>query len=233
MIDNKEKKPREPWRVNKVAYIITISWAVVCFFMTMIGFNVGFPDEVSFMFLALGALPIILLVAIESKRKRKLDKEAEAEAKKAEEIRRRYDERQRQEREEERERKIIAEQEHESKALFRTTTRVEGVTFNNEEGINRQWVLKGMYSRNEITLEKYLYRGKEPAARLIDNASEQDFGNLSAELVSDLARKYPKTKWEAKINSLDSFWPEDGKKEVHLCKVDLFIYKDTDEDEIF
>lgn len=222
----KEKKPREPWRVSKVAYIITIPWAVVCFIMMIVGVNVGFPDGVSIIFFFLGVIPILVVAIIESKRKKKYDT---AEVKKAEEIRKRYDERQRQDAEE----RLLAEERHEAEAVYRTTTRVKGVTFKNEEGIKRQSVLKGMYSTNKITIEKYLYRGKEPAARLIDNVSEQEFGNLSAELVADLARKYPQTRWEAKIHDLGTFQPDYDDKEIYTCKVDLFIYKDSDEDELF
>lgn len=227
MKNKKEKKPREPWRVNKVAYIIAILWASVCFIMMMIGCNAwGFTGGVCFVFIVIGALPILAIVIIESKKRKKFEKE---EAEKAAEIRRRYDERQQQEREE----RILAEERHEAEAIYRTTARVKGVTFKNEEGISRQSVLKGMYSTNEITVEKYLYKGKEPAARLIDNVSEQEFGNLSAEMVADFARKYPQTRWEAKIHDLSTFQPDYDDKEIYTCKVDIFIYKDSDGNEIF
>lgn len=90
-----------------------------------------------------------------------------------------------------------------------------------------------LYPKTPYFVQKYFFKGKEPACRVIDDDSGEDFGNLPADLVSDLAWKYPKTRWEAKINSLDDFWPEDKDKEIHLCKLDLFIFKDTGGNEIF
>ena len=65
-------------------------------------------------------------------------------------------------------------------------TKVVGVTFNNEDGENRQ----------DISVEKYTYNG-EPAAYV--KWGDKVIGNLSAELAGDLARKYPKARYTAEI----------------------------------
>lgn len=227
----KEKKEREGWRLNKVAIIITVIWAVICLILMLIVYaNDTENPQVSAVFFVLGAIPIVIVAVIESIRKKNFE---EAERKKAAEIRKRYDAEQRAKAQDEYERELALERERESKALYKTTTKVVGVTFKNDVGIKRQDVLANMYETNTITLHKYLFKGKEPAVGVIDDASDEDFGNLSAELVADLAKRYPKAKWEAKIHSLDSFRPEDGKKEIHLCKIDLFIYKADDNSEIF
>ena len=77
-----------------------------------------------------------------------------------------------------------------SRVLDTIRTKVVGVTFNNEDGENRQDILSRMSGSEDITVEKYTYNG-EPAAYVI--------GNLSAELAGDLARKYPKARYTAEI----------------------------------
>ena len=64
-------------------------------------------------------------------------------------------------------------------------TKVVGVTFNNEDGENRQDILSRMSGSEDITVEKYTYNG-EPAAYV--KWGDKVIGNLSAELAGDLAR---------------------------------------------
>lgn len=71
-----------------------------------------------------------------------------------------------------------------------------GVTFNNEDGENRQDILSKMSGSEDITVEKYTYNG-EPAAYV--KWGDKVIGNLSAELAGDLARKYPKARYTAEI----------------------------------
>ena len=75
-------------------------------------------------------------------------------------------------------------------------TKVVGVTFNNEDGENRQDILSRMSGSEDITVEKYTYNG-EPAAYV--KWGDKVIGNLSAELARDLARKYPKARYTAEI----------------------------------
>ena len=63
-------------------------------------------------------------------------------------------------------------------------TKVVGVTFNNEDGENRQDILSRMSGSEDITVEKYTYNG-EPAAYI--KWGDKVIGNLSAELAGDLA----------------------------------------------
>ena len=75
-------------------------------------------------------------------------------------------------------------------------TKVVGVTFNNEDGENRQDILSRMSGSEDITVEKYTYNG-EPAAYV--KWGDKVIGNLSAELAGDLARKYTKARYTAEI----------------------------------
>lgn len=82
------------------------------------------------------------------------------------------------------------------KVIETIRTKVVGVTFDNEDGENRQDILSTMTGDEDITVEKYTYNG-EPAAYV--KWGNKVIGNLSAELAKDLARKYPKARYAAEI----------------------------------
>lgn len=69
-------------------------------------------------------------------------------------------------------------------------TKVVGVTFNNEDGENRQDILSRMSGSEDITVEKYTYNG-EPAAYV--KWGDKVIGNLSAELAGGLSEKVPES----------------------------------------
>jgi hypothetical protein len=75
-------------------------------------------------------------------------------------------------------------------------TKVVGVTFDNEDGENRQSILSSMNGSEDIEIEKYTYNG-EPAAYV--KWGNKILGNLSAELARDLAGKYPNASYTAEI----------------------------------
>ena len=75
-------------------------------------------------------------------------------------------------------------------------TKVVGVTFDNEDGENRQSILMKMTGDEDIEIEKYTYNG-EPAAYV--KWGDKVLGGLSAELAKDLERKYPKARYTAEI----------------------------------
>lgn len=83
-----------------------------------------------------------------------------------------------------------------SKIAETIRTKLVGVTFNNEDGENRQDILRNMTGNEDITVEKYTYNG-EPAACI--KWGSKVLGNLSAELAKDLARKYPQARYTAEI----------------------------------
>ena len=72
-----------------------------------------------------------------------------------------------------------------SRILDTIRTKVVGVTFNNEDGENRQDILSRMSGSEDITVEKYTYNG-EPAAYV--KWGDKVIGNLSAELARNLER---------------------------------------------
>ena len=93
-------------------------------------------------------------------------------------------------------------------------TKVVGVTFNNEDGENRQDILSRMSGSEDITVEKYTYNG-EPAAYV--KWGDKVIGNLSAELARDLARKYPKARYTAEILEIS------GGVHTFGCNIELNI----------
>ena len=83
-----------------------------------------------------------------------------------------------------------------SRVLDTIRTKVVGVTFNNEDGENRQDILSSMTGSEEIEVEKYIFNG-EPAAYV--KCGNKVLGNLAAELAKDLEGKYPDARYTAEI----------------------------------
>lgn len=75
-------------------------------------------------------------------------------------------------------------------------TKVVGVTYNNDDGENRQDILSSMTGDEKIEVEKTTYNG-EPAAYV--KWGSKVLGYLSAELAKDLAERYPKARYTAEI----------------------------------
>ena len=94
-------------------------------------------------------------------------------------------------------------------------TKIVGVTFDNEDGENRQDILSTMTGDEEITVEKYTYNG-EPAAYI--KWGSKILGNLSAELAADLYRKYPNATYEAQILEITS-----GGVHTFGCNIELDV----------
>lgn len=98
-------------------------------------------------------------------------------------------------------------------------TKLTGVTFDNEDGENRQDILSRMDGSEAITVEKYTYNG-EPAAYV--KWGGKVLGNLSAELAKDLYNKYPKAVYEAQILDITG-----GGGNNYGCNIELDIYEDA------
>ena len=73
-------------------------------------------------------------------------------------------------------------------------TKLVGVTYDNEDGENRQDILSSMTGSEEIEVEKYIFNG-EPAAYV--KCGNKVLGNLAAELAKDLEGKYPDARYTA------------------------------------
>lgn len=78
-------------------------------------------------------------------------------------------------------------------------TKVKGVTFDNEDGTNRQDILSRVFEHDQLEIEKYEYNGK-PAAYVKCNG--EIIGNISADLAESLAERYPDAQYEARITEL-------------------------------
>lgn len=103
-------------------------------------------------------------------------------------------------------------------------TKIVGVTFDNEDGENRQDILSRMDGSEEITVEKYTYNG-EPAAYV--KWGNKILGNLSAELAKDLARKYPKARYAAEILDISG----GGVSQTRGCNIELDVIIEEDKTE--
>jgi hypothetical protein len=75
-------------------------------------------------------------------------------------------------------------------------TKLVGVTYDNEDGENRQDILSNMTGSEEIEVEKYIFNG-EPAAYV--KCGNKVLGNLAAELAKDLEGKYTDARYTAYI----------------------------------
>lgn len=95
-------------------------------------------------------------------------------------------------------------------------TKLVGVTYDNEDGENRQDILSSMTGSEEIEVEKYIFNG-EPAAYV--KCGNKVLGNLAAELAKDLEGKYPDARYTAEILEIS------GGGGVHTfgCNIELNI----------
>ncbi len=93
-------------------------------------------------------------------------------------------------------------------------TKIVGVTFDNEDGENRQDILSTMTGDEEIEVEKYSFNG-EPAAYI--KWGGKILGNLSAELAADLYRKYPNARYTAEILEIS------GGVQMFGCNIELDV----------
>lgn len=98
-------------------------------------------------------------------------------------------------------------------------TKVVGVTFNNEDGENRQDILSGMSGSEDITVEKYTYNG-EPAAYV--KWGDKVIGNLSAELAGGLSEKVPESPLHRR--NTGNFW---GGVQTFGCNIELDVIEDA------
>lgn len=94
-------------------------------------------------------------------------------------------------------------------------TKVVGVTFQNDNGENRQDILGRMTGDEEIEIEKTTYNGEPAAYVKWDN---KILGYLSAELAKDLAVKYPNARYTAEILEISG-----GGYQTFGCNIELDV----------
>lgn len=94
-------------------------------------------------------------------------------------------------------------------------TKLVGVTYDNEDGENRQDILSSMTGNEEIEVEKYIFNG-EPAAYV--KCGNKVLGNLAAELAKDLEGKYPDARYTAEILEISG-----GGVHTFGCNIELNI----------
>ena len=97
-------------------------------------------------------------------------------------------------------------------------TKLVGVTYDNEDGENRQDILSSMTGNEEIEVEKYIFNG-EPAAYV--KCGNKVLGNLAAELAKDLAGKYPDARYTAEILEIS------GGVQTFGCNIELDVIEDA------
>lgn len=94
-------------------------------------------------------------------------------------------------------------------------TKLVGVTYDNEDGENRQDILSSMTGDEEVEVEKYIFNG-EPAAYV--KCGNKVLGNLAAELAKDLAEKYPDARYTAEILEIS-----EGGVHTFGCNIELDV----------
>ena len=94
-------------------------------------------------------------------------------------------------------------------------TKLVGVTFDNEDGENRQDILRSMTGNENITVEKYTFNG-EPAAYV--KWGNKILGNLAADLAKSLERKYPGARYNAEILEISG-----GGVQTFGCNIELDV----------
>lgn len=94
-------------------------------------------------------------------------------------------------------------------------TKVVGVTFQNDDGENRQDILSHMTGDEEIEIEKTTYNGEPAAYVKWDN---KILGYLSAELAKDLAARYPNAHYTAEILEISG-----GGLQTFGCNIELDV----------
>lgn len=97
-------------------------------------------------------------------------------------------------------------------------TKLVGVTYDNEDGENRQDILSSMTGDEEVEVEKYIFNG-EPAAYV--KCGNKVLGNLAAELAKDLAEKYPDARYTAEILEIS------GGVQTFGCNIELDVIEDA------
>lgn len=98
-------------------------------------------------------------------------------------------------------------------------TKLVGVTYDNEDGENRQDILSSMTGSEEIEVEKYIFNG-EPAAYV--KCGNKVLGNLAAELAKDLEGKYPDARYTAEILEISG-----GGVQTFGCNIELDVIEDA------
>ena len=105
-----------------------------------------------------------------------------------------------------------------SELLKSINTRVVGVSFQNDDGTDRQEILSGL-SVGEGMLLKYFEYENEPAYAVTDAAGNR-IGSLSKELAADIYRKYKDCYFSVMISDITG--GDDGRK--YGCIIDIDIY---------
>lgn len=101
--------------------------------------------------------------------------------------------------------------------------KVVGITFKNENGIDRQEILSFVCNGDPVVIEYYEYKG-EPAYSVSTEDGDQ-IGNLAKELAADIRRKYGECAFDAHISELYDF---DDFSKIG-CRVNMDIYESEDD----
>lgn len=102
-------------------------------------------------------------------------------------------------------------------SILRNTirTKVVGVTFDNDDGTNRQDILKTMRGGDDLEIEPYTFKG-EPAAYVKWHG--KTLGNLSAELAAELSRKYAGDQITARVMEITG-----GDDLTYGCNIEIKV----------
>lgn len=101
-------------------------------------------------------------------------------------------------------------------------TKIVGVTFDNDDGTNRQEILSKTHEDDLIYVEYFDYQGS-PAYSVV-NSDDECLGNLPAELSAEIFEKHPDSRIHAHIKKI--LGGHDGLN--YGCLIEVFLYDDND-----
>lgn len=108
------------------------------------------------------------------------------------------------------------------KCVHRINTKVVGVTFDNDDGTNRQDILCCCDEDTPIELQFYRYKGR-PAYYVVNSYTDEILGNISADLTQKLY-DYESDNMELEAEIIEITGGEDGK--WYGCNIRIKIYEE-------
>lgn len=108
---------------------------------------------------------------------------------------------------------------------FRTfSIGVAGVTFNNEDGTNRQKIIKNLHINQELKLVPYLFENKE--AIYVKTLDNKIVGNIPHEHIKQITNKLSNNLINKVIVKENNKFTNENNEEIYYLKIKLFINKE-------
>lgn len=113
----------------------------------------------------------------------------------------------------------------ERKVIYETVFKVAGVTYKCQKDPeeSRQDVLSSVQEGDLLILEEFEHKG-EPAYLIVDYRTDLDIGTVPKNLAEKINAEFYGHVTQAEVDTVGSFYPDDGTEEIFFCKARLIIY---------